>query len=58
MKGLVAAQLHTILKEHKDMQAVGLTEDGQQDIALCVELSPQFVLVEPDMRDKKEKPDE
>lgn len=40
------------------MQAVGLTEDGQQDIAMCEELSPQFVLVEPDIRDKKEKPDE
>lgn len=35
------------------MQAVGLTEDGQQDIAMCEELSPQFVLVEPDMFDKK-----
>ena len=40
------------------MQAVGFAEDGQQDIALCEKLSPQVVLMDWDMRDKKEKPDE
>jgi len=40
------------------MQAIGLAEDGQQDITLCKKLSLQVVLLEPDMRDKKEKPDE
>ncbi|WP_265332125.1 hypothetical protein [Paenibacillus sp. NAIST15-1] len=40
------------------MQAVGLAEDGQQDITLCEKHSPQEVLMDLNMRDKKEKPDE
>lgn len=33
-RGWSERSLHTILKEHKDMQAVGWAEDGQQDIAM------------------------
>lgn len=40
------------------MQAVGLDEDGQQALALCEMLSPQVVMMDLNIRDKKEKPDE
>ncbi|WP_261306280.1 helix-turn-helix transcriptional regulator [Paenibacillus andongensis] len=45
----IRESLRTILEEHKDLQVVGLAEDGEQAIELCEQCQPQLVLMDLDM---------
>ncbi|MEK8129451.1 hybrid sensor histidine kinase/response regulator transcription factor [Paenibacillus filicis] len=45
----IRESLHALLKAHKDLEVVGLAENGEQAIQLCEELSPQLILMDLDM---------
>lgn len=45
----IRESLRTILEGHKDLQVVGLAEDGEQAIELCEQCQPQLVLMDLDL---------
>lgn len=45
----IRESLRTILEGHKDLQVVGLAEDGEQAIELCEQYQPQLVLMDLDL---------
>lgn len=45
----IRESLQTILEGHKDLQVVGLAEDGEQAIELCEQYQPQLVLMDLDL---------
>lgn len=48
-QSFIRESLRTLLERHKDLQVVGLAEDGEQAIEICEQVQPQLVIMDLDM---------
>jgi DNA-binding NarL/FixJ family response regulator/signal transduction histidine kinase len=48
-QSFIRESLRTLLERHKDLQVVGMAEDGEQAIEICEQVQPQLVIMDLDM---------